>query len=342
MTSFSSSREFIKKLHQTDRSATIKNLLDAAVFFTFSGIAILFWKTSAWPVTVLCWLIGGHFGHSKPLMFHDAAHGTLQKSKLSNEIVGFGLGTLIFVPITLYRHAHAMHHAYLSSRKDPEMWPFTIPEVPRWQRVLAAAFEIVFGFLYTPLLMFVSLRDAEEMKLHDRIRIALEYVACFGFWILVLGAVSAFGLWEIFIVGWLVPVAVAGMYQTLNKYTEHLGLTGETILANTRTVADESAAGQVFSYSLQNVDHHGTHHRFAKIPYYNLPLATPYVYENETGPLFSNYLSAFLDMVKCLPDPKAGAQWREYEARAANASLDTDRALRDAHRGGFPLHGASG
>jgi hypothetical protein len=119
MTSNTGSRDAIKTLHVADRTATIKNLLDLVAFLLFSGIAILFWKTAVWPISVLCWLIGGHFGHSKPLMFHDAAHGTLHPKKRHNDIVGFGLGTLIFVPMTVYRHAHSMHHAYLATRRDP-------------------------------------------------------------------------------------------------------------------------------------------------------------------------------------------------------------------------------
>src|SRR5690349_16459526 len=94
------SRELIKRLHSTDRSATTKNVVDLALFLTCSAIAVVSWKSAYWPVTVLCWLVGGHFGHSKPLMFHDAAHGTLHPTRRVNEIFGFGLGVLIFVPIT--------------------------------------------------------------------------------------------------------------------------------------------------------------------------------------------------------------------------------------------------
>ncbi|MGE3313790.1 MAG: fatty acid desaturase [Planctomycetaceae bacterium] len=341
MTSNLDSREVIKKLHITDRSATIKNVLDLVIFFVFGGVAIFFWKTAMWPISVLAWLTAGHFGHSKPLMFHDAAHGTLHSSKRMNEIVGFGIGTLILVPMTVYRHAHSMHHAYLSTRRDPELWPFTIPEVPRWQRLVAAAVEIVFGFLYTPFLMLLSLRSATGLPRRDKIRIALEYLACAALWSLFLIAATITQTWEYFLVGYIAPVAVAGMYQTLNKYTEHLGLTGDSILSNTRTVAADSTAGQIFSYTLQHVDHHGTHHRFAKIPYYNLPQATPIVYEQESGPLYRNYWSAFFDMVRCLPDPKAGFQWREHEAFVAN-SARTGRVLQEVPQHGIPMSRASG
>jgi hypothetical protein len=186
--------------------------------------------------------------------------------------------------------------------------------------------------------MCLSLRYAGGLNRRDRIRIGLEYVACLGFWGLALTAVAITNLWEIFLVGWIAPVAVAGMYQTLNKYTEHLGLTGDSILANTRTVCAVDIPGQVLSYTLQHVDHPGTHHRFAKIPFYNLPLATPLVYDTESGPMFRSYLSAFLDMVKSLPDPKAGVQWRKHDARTATAAIHSGHARHDSH--GMPVGGA--
>jgi fatty acid desaturase len=90
---------------------------------------------------------------------------------------------------------------------------------------------------------------------------------------------------------------------------------------------------------MQYVDHHGTHHRFAKIPYYNLPQTTPLVYEHETGPMFRSYFAAFLDMVKSLPDPKAGSQWRQHDARVAAATMHLNQVQHDSP--GVRMGGAS-
>jgi fatty acid desaturase len=58
-------------------------------------------------------------------------------------------------------------------------------------------------------------------------------------------------------------------------------------------------------------DYHGTHHRYAKIPYYYLPNATPYTLAgaSEPCPVYPSIVSASLDMLRCLRDPKIGPQW---------------------------------
>jgi hypothetical protein len=84
-------------------------------------------------------------------------------------------------------------------------------------------------------------------------------------------------------------------------------------------VDDHRRLGRWLSYSAQNVVHHGTHHRYARIPFYHLPAATPYVFSTGADPsrsdeaprIFTSYPSAFFDMLKTLGDPKAGAQWSQ-------------------------------
>jgi hypothetical protein len=90
-----------------------------------------------------------------------------------------------------------------------------------------------------------------------------------------------------------------------------LGLYGETVLGMTRTVVDEHQASELVSSAMFYNDYHGTHHRYAKIPYYNLPAATPYTLAGaeEFCPVFRNLAGAFCNMLPCLADPKAGPQW---------------------------------
>ena len=53
---------------------------------------------------------------------------------------------------SLYRAAHQLHHAYLATERDEELWPFVIPGMPRWVRILAAFLELGLGLLFTPFL----------------------------------------------------------------------------------------------------------------------------------------------------------------------------------------------
>ena len=126
------------------------------------------------------------------------------------------------------------------------------------------------------------------------------------------------GWWSEFAVAYLAPAIIAGNLQSLRKFTEHMGLLGSTILESTRTVVDPSLVGSALSESMLHVDYHGTHHRYAKVPYYNLPEATPFVYGTQSGDprLFPNYASAMFDMVRSLSNPRFGRQWVADEPSA--------------------------
>ncbi len=304
-------------LHRHDRSPVLKNHLDTAAFLLCGVLAVVTWQAGWWPLTVAFWLLGGHFGHIKPLMFHDASHGTLHPTPWRNELLGMLIGWAMFVPLSVYRYAHALHHAAMSTAKDPELWPFTVPGTPRWVRVPLAIVEILCGVVYTPLLFLRSVLVAEKLPPKQKRLIVLEYIATAVLWTGLLTIIHMNGWWTYFLVGYAAPVTVSGMFQTLNKYTQHMGLLGHCVLSGTRTVVDRRPAGKAFSYSIQHNDYHGTHHRYAKIPYYNLPTATPYVYQGDqpAGPIFHSYLSALWDMVKTLGDPKVGGQWLEYERK---------------------------
>lgn len=141
-------------------------------------------------------------------------------------------------------------------------------------------------------------------------RITLEWMLIITVWTLAITIAHEQGWWPEFLVGFLIPAWLTGMFQTLRKFTEHLGMHGDTIMSMTRTVSYKGVIGKAASLSQMHVDHHGTHHRHARIPYYDLPDATPRVYSdgNEMY-LFPTHFAAMRDMLPHLLDPKLGPQW---------------------------------
>jgi fatty acid desaturase len=244
------------------------------------------------------------------IAFHDASHDRLHPVHRMNEVIGHIAGTLMFIPLNVYRYAHARHHAYLGTQNDPELWPFNAPGTSRIFRVLAAFCEITLGFIYSPLL-FLRCVLVGELTPHERKIIVRGYVACAVTWTVILGVVYEYDLWRVLLLTAIIPMAISGVMQTLNKFTQHLGLHGHTVLGLTRTVVDEHPAGEVVSSAMFFNDYHGTHHRYAKIPYYNLPAATPYTLANasEFCPVYANLGSALIAMLPHLADPKTGPQW---------------------------------
>jgi fatty acid desaturase len=265
-----------------------------------------------WPLLFLICPALGALLFVFVIAFHDASHDRLHPVHWMNEAFGHVVGTLMFVPMEVYRYAHARHHAYLGRQADPELWPFNTPTAPRLLRVLAALCETCFGFIYSPLLFLRGVLVG-ELTSQERRLIFRGYVYCIVAWAMIIGVVDYTGDWELLLVAGVVPMAISGMLQTLNKFTQHLGLHGHTVLGLTRTVIDEHPAGTVVSSTIFFNDYHGTHPPYAKIPYYNLPSATPYTVANarEFCPVYPHLGSAFVAMLPCLGNPKVGPQWIE-------------------------------
>jgi fatty acid desaturase len=266
--------------------------------------------TAYWPLWLLLWPTIGAILFVFTLAFHDASHGRFHPVHWMNELFGNIVGTFGLTPLHVYRYAHARHHAQLARQGDPELWPYNAPHVPRPLRILAAVAEILLGFVYTPLLFLRSVLVGRPTP-RERKLIARGYTGCIVFWSAVFAAACWFNLWRPLLVGVIVPQAIAGMLQTLNKFEQHLGLHGQGVLGLTRTVVDRDRYSELLSAAMLYNDYHGTHHRYARIPYYHLPEATPYALAGarEHCPVYPNIVRAFLDMLSCLADPKAGPQW---------------------------------
>ncbi len=291
---------------------TIRLLLNLSFAMACGVVAVWAWGQSNWPVSVLCWLAGGHFLHTFALSLHDAAHGTLHPNQRVNEFLGCFYGTLILVPLTVYRRAHAHHHAQLASIDDPELYPFVVPGTSRAFRLFCAIAEIALGYVYTPLLFLRFAWRDKKLTRPLRLRILWEYGLIASMLALSLMTVWFTGTWQAFMIGVSAPALVAGTYQTLRKYTEHLGLFGPTILQSTRSILPRDVWNKAISSLVQHVDHHGTHHLHARIPYFELPSASEEVFHDEQRdvPVYRSYAAALRAMLLTLPDPKAGPQWQ--------------------------------
>lgn len=271
------------------------------------------WRAELWALTVIAWGLIAWMDHAALTRLHEAAHGMLSQWRWLNELQGIVIGTASLTPLSVYRYVHARHHAHLGRERDPEFWPYNLTWTPRWVRLVYAWSELTAGWLLTPVLY--SIRTVASWTIvprRQRARLVVEWILLTASWVCLLILVDAKGWWELFIVSHLIPAWLAGTMQTIRKFTEHLGMFGDGIITMTRTVAYRGLTGRAASASQLHVEHHATHHRYARIPYYLLPEATEMVYvDAPDGRLFSNHLRAFLDMAPHLLNPRVGPQWRE-------------------------------
>jgi fatty acid desaturase len=307
-------KEILQRLHHKSSRALFESVVSVALFFGLLAVTLAAWVHGCWPVVIIGWLLQAHVGHINLLAFHEASHHTLHPNRRLNELQGIILGSVILTPLSAYRWVHNQHHIYLGTARDTELWPFVVPQAPRWRRLLTAAVELLLGFFYTPVIFLRGVLVARRMPRATVRRLVKEYAICFALWVAVLSAAIRFGVTKEFIVGYLIPAMLAGNLQSLRKFTEHLGLLGHDVPSNTRTVIDSSLLGRLLSASILHIDLHGPHHLHAKIPHFHLPAATPIAYEQElcdpiSANIFPSYIAAIRAMLWTLPDPRVGAQW---------------------------------
>jgi fatty acid desaturase len=289
-----------------------------ALFFALLGLlaCVLEWGPSWTIVPVI--LIIAHLMHSHTLAFHEAAHDTLSPHPTWNEGIGLFIGTMSFQSLTAFRTVHHTHHVFLGTERDEELWPFVLPTVPRWIRRLVAAYELTLGITYTPLLCLRTyFRSGSPIRsLRDRRRVACEYVLMAVAWGGILSVVAWLHAWKHLLLAYVIPGILAGDMHSLRKYSEHMGMLGTSILSKTRSIVAPGPLGRFISFSLFNINYHGVHHRYAKIPQARLPHFTALLEPHHEGerPAYSSYASAFLDMVRGLGDPRVGSQWLQCTA----------------------------
>lgn len=287
-------------------------ILAAVFFLNQAALGAAVYLGSIWIVLPLA-LTASHLMHGLLIGFHEASHGLLRKTRRLNEIDGVIIGIFSLTSFSLYRAAHQLHHAYLATERDVELWPFVIPGMPRWVRVIAAALELGLGLFYTPLLFIRTfLRRGSPIRNKKlRRRIWAELTLTTGVWICLLAAVAWWGAWKYFLWMYLAPAYLASNMQSWRKYIEHVGLTGSTVNSSTRSIVSDGLLGRFVSFTLLHEPFHGVHHRHAGLPHAELPLRVAELEPQNPGEVspFPSYRHAFMDLFHTLPDPRAGAQW---------------------------------
>ena len=258
-------------------------------------------------------LVASHLMHGIMIGFHEAAHGLLRKSRRLNEADGLIIGVFSFMSFSLYRAAHQLHHAYLATERDIELWPFAIPGTPRWARILAAILELGLGLFYSPFL-FVRTFLCHGSPIRNkklRRRVWAEFALIAVVWICILAAVAWWNGWRYFLWMYLAPALLAADMQSWRKYIEHVGLTGSTVNGSTRSIVSRGLLGRFVSFTLLHEPYHGVHHRHAGLPHAELPQHASELEPSNPDEIspFPSYRHALMHLLRSLADPRVGAQW---------------------------------
>ena len=292
-----------------------------ALLFAGSQVALgcAVYRANYWLAVPLV-LVSSHLMHAMLIGFHEATHGLLRKSRVLNEIDGVIIGTLSLMSFSLYRAAHQLHHAHLATQRDEELWPFTDPTMPRGARIWAAVLELTMGLFFTPFLFIRTFLRAGSPIRNKKLRrrIWWEFALTALVWTGIVTAVASLHAWNYFLWLHVIPASLAANMQSVRKYIEHVGMTGSTINSSTRSIVANNWLGRFVSFTLLHEPFHGVHHRFSGLPHAELPghVAELAPKAPEERPPYRSYAHAFQDLLRNLPDPRVGAQWRAAETGA--------------------------
>lgn len=275
-------------------------------------------------------LVSSHLMHGMLIGFHEASHGLLRKSRLLNEIDGVIIGVLSLMSFSLYRAAHQLHHAYLASERDEELWPFVHPNMSRGVRVSAALLELGMGIFFTPFLFLRTFLRAGSPIRNKKVRrrIWMEFAAMGIIWAAILAGVAFTHTWKYLLWLHVMPAWLAANMQSLRKYIEHVGLTGSTVNSSTRSIVADGWLANFVTFTLLHEPYHGVHHWRSGLPHPTLPMHVEVLDPSvpEERPPFRSYRAAVHDLLTHLPDPRVGAQWRGSptagQAEAAKRGLN--------------------
>lgn len=299
------------------------------------GIVALWgqWPSPHWGWTTFWMAVTSYCMFCWTSCFHETAHQTLTARRSTSIWLGRLLGTLMFVPYTIYRESHIRHHAYLNKPYDWELWPYSDPRASLWFRRLFVWFDFFLG-AYAAMITYGRIFWHRNSPLTDpRLRrtIQLEYAFATAFWAAALTAVHFTNSWGGFLRGWLIPYMIAGMYQNGRKFTEHMGMSSYDPMLGTRTVVGRNWFSRACTYLNFDIFIHGPHHRHPRVAHRTLREKMNQYVEKAPElqyPMFDSYRKAIWDTIPFLflnpgVGMNAGAEApHEEKAKAENFVAD--------------------
>ena len=210
--------------------------------------------------------------HALLVLMHDGVHYRLLRNRRLNDWLSeVVLAWPHLVSARQYRKNHFAHHRFLNTAQDPDLKRRAGD--PAWVFPQAA-----------PNLAKMLFRDAVGLNAPAMIKLAASVAAAdevptwflalrYGFYAAVLGVVIYLGVFEGFILYWIVPMFTwLVLIMRIRSIAEHhaINVDGpQTVYPRTRTT-DATLLERIF-LAPKNVNYHIEHHFFPSVPFYRLP-----------------------------------------------------------------------
>jgi len=241
--------------------------------------------------------------------FHESVHQTMGRWRNANIWFGRVVGTILWIPYSAYRETHIRHHAYMNTPDDFELWPYSKPGASLTFRRIFVLCNIL-GAAITEPIVYGRIYFSRKSPLSKQARktIRMEYIGMLACWVglgLLLGILHSSGAIDLrrFDLLWLLPLQIAAAINAFRKFVEHIGMESTEPLLGTRTILGDNILTRVCSYFNFDLDIHGPHHRYPKLPHFELESKLAEYQEKHPGtqvPIFKTYRAAVLNTLPCL------------------------------------------
>lgn len=195
---------------------------------------------------------------------HEFSHNTVFREKWLNEYAGRLLGFVLFYPRTFDQVQHMAHHRHTQDwHKDGELSraPYTLGSYllwmsgvsywyTRWRRILRFAV----GKVTEPYL--------PEHRHAEIIREARWHLVGYA----LIAGISVYALSWAAVLLWLAPMCAMKVVHQLQNTIEHLGLTHQNVLENTRSTRTNA----LMRWMAWQMQYHTAHHAFPGVPFHRL------------------------------------------------------------------------
>lgn len=245
------------------------NLRGFVTLFVDWGAIIAIMLTSVWLDNFLVYLISvwaiGSFQFSiGEVLFHEASHYNLFRTRKLNDSLEFLYALPFFVDMTQYRFYHIPHHNRLHTKEDHIVEDYEIHGLNKLNK------NIFWLWFVKPIMGysgFFYLRYV--IQLNPR-KSALKF---FLFWSPVIALCLYFNVFYLLILYWFVPLLWS--FASFYYWSE----IGEHYNTKTGTRSDISPLKNFFHH---NAGYHYIHHECPSIPWYNLSKAHKALCPNES------------------------------------------------------------
>lgn len=254
-----------------------------------AGLIVILWSH---PITWICaWFVFGTRQLGLVVLMHEAAHGSLFRSRRLNEIIGSWVCAAPFLlDIDEYRTTHQQHHLYTGmrydgSQGDPDLvlvrfYPLSRKGLSRWLwrdvtgrvmfRLNIRVILTRLGYMITGPRGPVPGTQARQPILKQLGDIWRNFYRTILVYAILCGALLATGQWPVVVLWFLSWYTLYPLLLRIRLIAEH-GIVEKSpdLFKNTRTTL--AAWWERFIFAPHHVHYHLEHHLMPAVPCYRLP-----------------------------------------------------------------------